>query len=347
MKQFVVIVFIVGLTGYVVWAFANSSRQIKSQAATSTTTETTVSEPKDVVKEKDPTQLGSVIVLGNIILDNAEYAVPSNNFNKEISDYLQSADCRIAPIETPLKGQHQNTSRSNYQEATEKAYDLIDKLNINIAAIGISHFVDQGNEGLDKSTKWFKDHSISYSGASNQDGDPYQPAIINCGRLRVGLLSSTDKTNYTDNGVELALNEKLATALKTLKAQVDFAIVMTNWGDDASKYVSPYQRDVAHELVDNGADLVIGNHPQFIQSEEVYKTGLIFYSLGNFLVPNKLSENQPEGIGVKLDISAAKVEANITPLADTKTNPSPVNDNKPGEYLKSLSIENWFVSVER
>ena len=38
----------------------------------------------------------------------------------------------------------------------------------------------------------------------------------------------------------------------------------------------------SRRLIDNGADLVLGNHPHVLQPREVYKGKEIIYSLGNF-----------------------------------------------------------------
>lgn len=38
-----------------------------------------------------------------------------------------------------------------------------------------------------------------------------------------------------------------------------------------------------HAMIDAGADMVIGNHPHWVQSTEAYKGKLIVYSMGNFI----------------------------------------------------------------
>ncbi|MBP3677947.1 MAG: CapA family protein, partial [Agathobacter sp.] len=43
-----------------------------------------------------------------------------------------------------------------------------------------------------------------------------------------------------------------------------------------------YQRNLGHELIDRGADLVVGNHPHVLQGVEEYNGKIIIYSLGNF-----------------------------------------------------------------
>jgi poly-gamma-glutamate synthesis protein (capsule biosynthesis protein) len=41
--------------------------------------------------------------------------------------------------------------------------------------------------------------------------------------------------------------------------------------------------EIAHEMIDAGADMIIGNHPHWIQGVEVYNGKLITYAHGNFI----------------------------------------------------------------
>jgi hypothetical protein len=46
-----------------------------------------------------------------------------------------------------------------------------------------------------------------------------------------------------------------------------------------------FMRGFAHEMIDAGADLVVGHGPHLLRGLELYKGKPIFYSLGNFLHP--------------------------------------------------------------
>ena len=41
--------------------------------------------------------------------------------------------------------------------------------------------------------------------------------------------------------------------------------------------------ELAHLMIDNGADVVLGHGPHIVRAMEVYKERIIAYSLGNFL----------------------------------------------------------------
>ncbi|MBI4058311.1 CapA family protein [Candidatus Gottesmanbacteria bacterium] len=87
----------------------------------------------------------------------------------------------------------------------------------------------------------------------------------------------------------------------------DILIVSVHWGKE---YVREPQADLSLApddpkelgklLVDWGADIVVGNHPHWIQGMEWYKDKPIFYALGNTIFDQEWSEETKRGVLVKL-----------------------------------------------
>lgn len=63
-------------------------------------------------------------------------------------------------------------------------------------------------------------------------------------------------------------------------------VVQLHWGIENHPSENAEQRKVAHWLIDNGVDLIIGHHPHCLQPVEEYKGKMIFYSLGNAIFTN-------------------------------------------------------------
>ena len=59
-------------------------------------------------------------------------------------------------------------------------------------------------------------------------------------------------------------------------------VVYTHWGEE---YVpaTDFEKRLAHNLIDGGAEIVIGSHPHVVQEHEVYNGKHIYYSLGNLI----------------------------------------------------------------
>jgi gamma-polyglutamate biosynthesis protein CapA len=96
-----------------------------------------------------------------------------------------------------------------------------------------------------------------------------------------------------------ALQELVARA----RAQADVVVVQFHWGREYETYpfsaagIAPDDPRVVGRLaVDDGADVVIGNHPHCVQGSEMYKGHLITYAHGNFIFDQNWSTGTQEGV---------------------------------------------------
>jgi Bacterial capsule synthesis protein PGA_cap len=62
-------------------------------------------------------------------------------------------------------------------------------------------------------------------------------------------------------------------------------VIYVHWGYELAKYPQPADREWAHLAIDCGANYIIGHHPHVVQGAEKYNNGYMFYSVGNFLMP--------------------------------------------------------------
>ena len=79
-------------------------------------------------------------------------------------------------------------------------------------------------------------------------------------------------------------NEILA-QIKQAREQADAVIVMVHSHEPSNQSTEPadFFRKFARAAIDAGAGLVTGQGPHQLRGIEAYKTGVIFYSLGNFI----------------------------------------------------------------
>ena len=63
-------------------------------------------------------------------------------------------------------------------------------------------------------------------------------------------------------------------------------ICFLHWNFDMEELPFPAYKELAHELIDFGAEAVIGNHAHVVQEVELYRDKVIAYGLGNFYMPD-------------------------------------------------------------
>jgi len=109
---------------------------------------------------------------------------------------------------------------------------------------------------------------------------------------------------------EGALSNMLVRML--MKSRSTRKVVNLHWGYEHTDVPAPFQRKLARNLIDAGADIIIGHHPHVPQGWEVYKGKYIYYSLGNFnfwQFDGEKSDNNRWGYMVEYDHIDATAKA--------------------------------------
>lgn len=155
-----------------------------------------------------------------------------------------------------------------------------------------NHCFDYGEKAFQTSLDWFEAVGLEYAGATKPevttDGTIYHRTYtqLTAKSKSIGFLAFTDKyyREALHYGVLTSANAELYTWITESAQRNDLTIVYVHWGEEYTASVLPEQTKIAHALIDAGADLVIGSHPHVLQPIELYGNGIIFYSLGNFIM---------------------------------------------------------------
>jgi poly-gamma-glutamate capsule biosynthesis protein CapA/YwtB (metallophosphatase superfamily) len=117
----------------------------------------------------------------------------------------------------------------------------------------------------------------------------FKPYIFESSQGKVGVLSFSKilpKASWKpgENRIGVAHGYdgggQIIRAVQEAKKQVDILIVMVHWGSNMAVEPDSSQYRLAQNLIDSGADLIVGNHPYRSQTVGQYKDKYIFYSLG-------------------------------------------------------------------
>ena len=98
-----------------------------------------------------------------------------------------------------------------------------------------------------------------------------------------------------------------------------YLIAFMHWGDEYHHAQNETQRNLAHQLVDSGVDLIIGSHPHVTQGVEVYKGRLIFYSLGNYIFDQYFSKDVQQSFALSLEEDNKNIVYTILPIISTRS----------------------------
>lgn len=233
---------------------------------------------------------------------------------------LAGADINLANLESPIARCGSECTSKKFRFRAEPAVaTALHAAGFNLVTLANNHSMDFGGAALAETLVNLESAGIAWIGAGKNLDEARQMALYTLKGRKVAFLGysltqpieffATPQHPGTAPGFEKLVTTDVASARK----QADFVIVSFHWGKEASGTVQAYQRMIAHKAVDSGADVIIGHHPHVLQGIERYKSGLIFYSLGNFAFASK-SKTADVSALVRLRLDDGKRSAEIVPL---------------------------------
>lgn len=193
------------------------------------------------------------------------------------------------------------------------------------ANLANNHTLDYYEKGFEDTVKALESEKIGVFWAS----EPCVRSIrTDGGTVSVVMLSTS------------SIDVKNQSKFAELKMQIEryespntIVVVNLHWGTELAVKPSEWQVKTARELVDAGADLIIGHHPHVLQGIEKYNGVYIAYSIGNFAFGGNSKANYPETVILRavFDVDAGEVgECSISAVpCYTTSSGGNVNDYKP------------------
>jgi poly-gamma-glutamate capsule biosynthesis protein CapA/YwtB (metallophosphatase superfamily) len=211
------------------------------------------------------------------------------------------------------------------------------EMRITHASLANNHSADYGEEGLKQTARNLKTHGLESLGYVTH-GQSCQPKIIRKKGTEVGIFAST----FLGHEKQLVCHEKpadLAPRITTFKAQhPDYlVIVYLHWGIELLDRPTVEQIEQAHQLIEAGADAVIGHHPHVVQAVERYKGKYIFYSLGNFIFDSQHYATS-QGVVVEFFVSDLAIrEVRVIPFELDHARPVPMDQEAGQTFLDKIA----------
>ncbi len=205
-------------------------------------------------------------------------------------DLLRDADIAMVNLESPITTRGAKVEKPfNFRMHPKYIASLCDA-GIDIVNIANNHIFDYGNEGLFDTISYLDSALVLHVGAGRNREEARRPAIVRVKGRKIGFVGyygggEAPVAGENAPGVAVRNMQVILEDLRLLRQRdsVDFVVVTLHWGTEKAEFPDDGQRLFAEEIIDGGADAVIGHHPHVLQGIERYKSGVIVYSLGNFV----------------------------------------------------------------
>lgn len=320
----------------------------------------TTPEPEAVVEQGAADDEVTLSFVGDILLAaSVEKLMREHGWDypyAEALNYLTDADLTAGNLENPItrRGTPAEDKQYVFKGAPESLPALRDA-GFDIVGLANNHTLDMGVVGLMDTMEHLDAAGIPHVGAGSDDVEAFAPVILEARGVKVAYLSLSRvlpvvawKADSDREGVAETYDPARAVrAIKAASEQADLVIVMVHWGKERVDRPLDYQRQLARDYVDAGADLVIGSHPHVLQGFEQYNGKWIAYSLGNFIF-NMTATPATADTGV-LDARCTRsgdCKLKLHPMRQVKSQPTPLVGEEAAALLQRISSISYGAVID-
>ena len=202
----------------------------------------------------------------------------------------QASDVTFANLESPEIKNCPATNKGMIFCGDYRNIEGLKFAGIDVISLANNHAGNYGEEGVKETIDHLKNAGIETTGTALSN-----LVIKDIRGIRFAFLGFND-ISKNQPGISDVDEEKIKNDIREAEKQAKIVIVSFHWGVEYRDQPDERQKYLGHLAVDAGADLVIGNHPHWIQPVEIYKDKLIIYAHGNFVFDQEWSIKTKLGV---------------------------------------------------
>ncbi|HEU4830938.1 MAG TPA: CapA family protein [Candidatus Saccharimonadales bacterium] len=184
-----------------------------------------------------------------------------------------------------------------------------------VFSLANNHTDNQGVEGFNETQALLDKHKIQYFGH-------YDPRALDdlCDVISLPVTVSLDNHDEKKGQLPVAMcgyhgvfripsDESLAIMEEYSKYMP--VIAFPHMGVEYQPAPDQLKTSVYRSMIDHGADMVIGDHPHWIQNSESYKGHLIVYSMGNFIFDQQGSTELTRSAAIRVVMKSDSTDSQL------------------------------------
>ena len=270
--------------------------------------------------------------------------------------YFQGADLLCGNLETPIAGEEagytgpapsapppvlEGTPTPRERQTFNAPDELASSLKLSgfdVITTANNHCLDRGADGAAHTAEVLRAAGLVQLGTYTSQEDRQTARVVDIKGMKVGLLAWT----FSVNGNEGMLSsdergyavgrtgdkQRIQEDIQLCKeAGAQFLIAFVHWDTEFEQTPASSTRKMARYLLEQGVDAVLGSHPHVVQPAEYVTvqrgdaeyTGLVAYSLGNFI--SNMSPS-PRDYGLYVQLTLVKQPDGTVRLYDARLLPT-------------------------
>ena len=194
---------------------------------------------------------------------------------------------------------------------------------ISLVNLANNHTFDAEERGFLDTLRALSSAGIAHVGGGHDLNDARKPVILARNGIKLGFLGYAQFNNMGESafaadgrpGIVPMDPFLIKEDIRRLRPQVDYVVVAIHWATNRKYDISPENRKFAHDLIDAGADIILGHHPPHPKGIEVYHGKVILYAPSNIL-RGHTNMNSDDGYLARFTLGEKSVEkVEVLPIA--------------------------------
>jgi poly-gamma-glutamate synthesis protein (capsule biosynthesis protein) len=235
-----------------------------------------------------------------------------NGVLSPIAPVLSAADVAVVNLETAVTERGTPLEKEFTFRAPGTALTALAAAGVDAASNANNHAIDFGDQGLADTLDIERFTGFPLIGIGANAPEAYAPYRTVVNGQRIAILAATDVLDGLVIGTWPATESRagiasakdpgpLLAAVSAARADSDTVVVFLHWGIEDEVCPTPRQQDLARQLADAGADIVVGSHSHRLQGAGRLGDAFVDYGLGNFIW---YTETGPAGVTGVLRVTA-------------------------------------------
>lgn len=269
-------------------AIDNKDKDIESEEKENNSQITELEEPQEIV----------ISFMGDVMMDSfiGDY-IRDRGVDypwEDVAPITRESDLAVINLETSVstRGSTKKPEGYGFRSNPDSLQGLVNS-GIDIVSLANNHTLDFGEDSFYDTLESLNQYDIAYVGGGKNKQEAEQVRIIEKNGMKIGFLAFTSVIPWSsweaqENKPGAAIykdeyKDKLLQNIENASKTCDILTVIPHWGTEYAQVPREHQKELAHAMIDAGADIVIGHHPHVLQGIEFYKDKPILYSVGNFI----------------------------------------------------------------
>jgi len=172
--------------------------------------------------------------------------------------------------------------------------DILRIYNVRAVCLANNHMYDLGLPAS-QTKKILQSKGIASFGAGYNLEEASQPLVLYETNTTIKIFAfgwdviGCHLASKNSEGVNPLTPAHLLATIRDLRRddQSSFVIFIMHWNYELELYPQPAHRELAHSLINEGVDAIIGLHPHVVQGAELVNGKPVVYSLGNWFFPQR------------------------------------------------------------